>query len=497
MRRLAGSLSILVVAATTLQTARAATPKQDPTAAALLAKHHAYVGWQFGDGTFATMRLTGSVTDEHGKKTQKLVTLSAGVVYHTTDTMLQRDNVTEDAGFTGNLFWRSGINGFTTPIYGDYAKYLASFTVLQQEGTTELPATFVGDKKVDGKSVGVVRVTVPYGDPIDCYVDPQTGAYLQATIDPRGSYETTVHIVAYRDVLAGKKMISAYRLGNDKPLVAYETFEPNVPVSAEELHPPAARASWTFSNSGPLPITLTHDRILLDATVNGISGRFILDTGADGIIFDDQFADRVKAPTLHGSTEAQTLRGAVPTRVRRVNSIALGEATLHNVLVYSQDFRAQDYRGLDWRGYDGLIGYDLFAGAIVKLDVYGSKLTILDPSTDLKDPSALGLIVDLSEGVPAIPMTLNKTIAVNAMLDTGNPGMVIISRDIIKKYNVKIWGCGIVESLTIGPITYADQAACEWNFPSNDVLLGYDFLKHFNFVFDYPHGRMFMTPNKN
>ena len=94
-------------------------------------------------------------------------------------------------------------------------------------------------------------------------------------------------------------------------------------------------------------------------------------------------------------------------------------------------------------------------------------------------------------------MMLNKRVAVNAMLDTGNPGIVIISRDIIKKYHVKTWGCGILESLTIGPITYADQAACEWGFPSNDVLLGYDFLKHFNYVFDYPHGRMFMTPEQN
>lgn len=497
MRRAVGSLAILVVAATTLVTARAATPKQDPTAAALLAKHHAYVGWQFGDGTFATMRLTGSVTDEHGKKTQKVVTVSDGLIYHTTVTMLQRDNVTEHAGFTGNLFWRTGINGFATPIFGDYAKYLASFTVLQQEGTTELPATFVGDKTVAGEAVGVVRVTLANGDPIDCYVDPQTGAYVQATIDPGGSYETTVHIVAYRDVLPGKKMISAYRVDDDKPLLSYEHFQPNAPIGAQEFHPPVAAAWWTFGAGDSLPITLTHERILLDATVNGVSGRFILDTGADGIIFDDEFADRVKAPTLHGSTEAQTLRGAVPTRVRRVDGITLGAATLHNVLVYSQDFRAHDYRGLDWKGYDGLIGYDLFAGAIVKLDVYGSKLTILDPSTAVKDPYALGLIVDLSEGVPAIPMTLNRTIAVNAMLDTGNPGVVVISRDIIKKYNVKIWGCGIVESLTIGPITYADQAACEWNFPSNDVLLGYDFLKHFNFVFDYPHGRMFMTPNKN
>jgi len=29
------------------------------------------------------------------------------------------------------------------------------------------------------------------------------------------------------------------------------------------------------------------------------------------------------------------------------------------------------------------------------------------------------------------------------------------------------------------------------------MLVGFDFLKHFDFVFDYPHGRMFLRPNKN
>ncbi len=29
------------------------------------------------------------------------------------------------------------------------------------------------------------------------------------------------------------------------------------------------------------------------------------------------------------------------------------------------------------------------------------------------------------------------------------------------------------------------------------MLLGFDFFKRFDFVFDYPHGRIFLTPNRN
>ena len=93
---------------------------------------------------------------------------------------------------------------------------------------------------------------------------------------------------------------------------------------------------------------------------------------------------RAKAAELKASTDFDTMYGTVPTRVMRVDTISFGGATLHTPIVYSQDFHTSvlgTYRGLDAEGLDGLIGYDLLAGTIVKLDVYGSKMSVLDPST--------------------------------------------------------------------------------------------------------------------
>lgn len=497
MRKILAWLAVAVLAAAGV--ARSATAvSQDAQAQALLAKHRAYVGWQFGDGTFKSMRITGEVTDEQGEKTERFTLLSKGLVYHDVYTEIKLANVTSHAGFTGNLFWRSDFNGFTTPIYGERAKFLASFTLLQQEGTTELPASFVENKTVDGKSVGVVRVTLENGAAIDLAVDPQTGAYVQATIDPDGANETTYHILSYHDILPGKRMMSGYRIDDGKRIYTFDNFEPNVAVSDADLHPPAPTAAWSFGSADSFPITLTPNRILIDGTVNGVKGRFILDTGATAIALDETFADRAKVETLKGKSEAATMYGMIPTRARRAATIAFAGSTLHNVLVFSEDFRRHDYRGLDRLGYDGLIGYDLFAGAIVKLDLYGSKMALLDPAGDLSGTHGLPLLVDLSAGVPAIPMTLNKKIAVNALLDTGNPGVVFYGPDLVRKRHLKIFaGCGNIESLTIGPITYAGQEACEWGFAADNMLLGYDFLKHFDYVFDYPHGVIYMTPNKN
>jgi hypothetical protein len=499
MRRVAAVIAAVAVTATAFGIARAQTPAQDAKAAALLAKHRAYVGWQFGDGSFTSMRISGHLADADGKTEQTFVLLSGGLVYHNTYTLPKLGDLTTHTGFTGNLFWHSDVNGFTTPVYGDYAKYLASFTLLLQEGTTELPATFVENTTVDDKMVAVVRVTLKNGDAIDCDVDPDTGAYVAATIDPDGAYERTIHILSYRELVPGKRMMSSYRIGRSKTIATFEKFEPNVPVSNEDLHPPAATASWTFGSGTPFPIALTRSRMLIDASVNGVKGRFILDTGSSAIVLDDQFADRANVPVLHGGDNASTLYGSVKTRARRAASMAFGDSTLHNVAVYTEDFRNSDYRGLDRQGYDGLVGFDLFAAAIVKLDVYAAKMTLLDPSTDLSSIHGLPLLVDLSDQIPEIPMTLNKTVSVNAALDTGSPGIVFVDLEFAKRHHLSFWtrGCGNIESLSIGPIVYTDQAVCAWGLPAGDMLVGFDFLKHFDYVFDYPHGRMFMTPNKN
>ncbi len=48
-----------------------------------------------------------------------------------------------------------------------------------------------------------------------------------------------------------------------------------------------------------------------------------------------------------------------------------------------------------------------------------------------------------------------------------------------------------------GIIFFGAESACQYGMGADDMLLGFDFLKHFDFVFDYPHGRMFLHPNKN
>ena len=77
----------------------------------------------------------------------------------------------------------------------------------------------------------------------------------------------------------------------------------------------------------------------------------------------------------------------------------------------------------------------MFAGAIVKLNVYDSTMAILAPATDLSSLKMLPVFVDLTDGELAVPMTLDNTLTVNGLLDTGNPRAVLFSYDLAKKHS--------------------------------------------------------------
>ncbi len=494
-------------------------PAQSLDATALLALHHRYVGWQFGDGTFTSMREWGRVvntTPSPGASPlppAPVKILIRGAVFRETD--LNSDTGRPvNAGFTGRVFWQSNENGFTHPVIGDEEKYEVSYQFLFSEATTELAGTLRSPVAIAGTSYPVVRVTPGTGFPIDLAVDPSTGAYVRAVIDPGGSYETTIDVLSYAQPLPGKRVISRYRYHDSHYTHEITTFQPNVPIADDELHPPQQTATWTFANPNPFPIDARGNFILVPATVNGVHGTFLLDTGASTILLTSDFARRAHVRRAGGS-EIYGIGGAASAEIDVIDSLVVGGNTLSNVIVMSSAL-GNDYRGLLGGAYnnervDGLLGYDLLGGAFVRVNVGAGTMTILDPSTaDLSTEHGAVLAVDLSSDRPTIPMMLDGSIPVNATLDTGDRAGVGYSRELVRKYHIailrgmamiggvgggEITNCGAFGKLSIGPIVYEGESACETSaLTGTDLLVGIDFLKHFNMVFDYPRGQMALDP---
>lgn len=384
------------------------------------------------------------------------------------------------------------------------------------EGSTELPATLQSAATVNGKSAQVIRITMNGALPFDVYEDPQTGAYLKAVIDPGGTLETAINILSYADLAPGKKLIGSWSFDADKGAYTYTKLALNAPVGAADLHPPAPSATWTFANGQPFKIEVTDSRIYVNANVNGVPGRFILDTGASDIFLSDDFANRAHVKSVDKSS-AFGIGGATTTLIRKADTIEIGGNTLSNIVISS----LTDHYYNPSEQFDGLMGFDIFAGAIVNLSLSGGTMQISDPSQGAASPPSgwYPISPDLSTFVPRVPAKIDDKFDINALLDTGGSDLVLISSQVeghgltllanrkgflgdnaaiggVGGYEVTV--CGPLAKVTVGPFPYTGTEACESNnWSLHEGLIGYDFLKHFDYIFDYPHGVMYMMLHKS
>jgi len=492
---------------------RPAAAVGEDSAAALLAKHQAYVGWHVGDGVVKTLRATGTVTNG-SKVLDNIVLLRYGVAQRRTT--VDEHGLEGDDGFTGNVYWTSGSNGFTLRPVGEVIRYFYDRDSLFGERTGELTPALLRHEQVDGVDTVVLRLTSTIGFPMDVYVDPASGAYRRAVIDPGGKYETTLNGLGYTEV-DGKRFLTTYHFSDSKNITAYTKVEVNPAIAPDDLRPPKQTATWTFGD-GTAAIELTKDtfpRVLVDVVVNGVKGKFILDTGAGSTLISDSFLRSAGAKRF-AESRVYGIGGSAPASLYRVDSIAIGPSTLHNVIVNSglrEEWKEQE-------GIVGLIGFDLLAAAIIDLDFDAGTLRVLD-AAKVEPDQTKGIVVhaDFSNHHIRVPMKLNDKYDVIATLDSGNPLNVLFSRDLIFRDRMvflvdpnqfgstrygggvgsgyEIEQCGKLSSLQLGPIVYKPVPACDSDYEyRNEILVGLDFMKAFNFVFDYPDGIMVMIPRK-
>ena len=476
-------------------------------AADLLAKHRAFVGYSFGDGTVSSLRIEGH-TVHHDKgqtlEVDRFVKLRHGPLFRTTTTEVQT-GLTESAGFSGSAFWASNENGFTHLDVGDELKSAIAFELFSGDAAATMAATDRGTKTIDGVSYPVVQVKLQMSDPLDLYIDPATGAYKYFTVDPDGPRSATYDVLSYQDV-KGKKFVSQFRRHGSSYLTEYTKFELNAQVSDDDLRAPQQTATWSFGNGTPFPVELSKDgfRLRITAVVNGVPGHFVLDTGASGIVLDNAFARKITLENI-ASGEAYGIGGVTRTQVQRAKTIAFGDNILSNVIVSTGNAYT------DKESPDGLIGYDLFGGAIAKLNIDANKMTLLPPTASLDDAKGIRVFADLSNGVPTVPVKLDG-LEVNAQLDTGDPAFILMAHDFVSKHGLRmireegylggVGGverveCGHLNSLTIGSVLYQNPNVCtSFSFEGNDALVGLDLLKHFNITFDYPHSSLYLEPRK-
>ncbi|HEX3463852.1 MAG TPA: retropepsin-like aspartic protease [Candidatus Elarobacter sp.] len=533
------------VAACSLAIPFEAEPARADDPAAILAKHKAYVGWAYGDGTLKSVRQTiegrrgsGSAPkpeatpDPIGPANWRSVELRRELLYRAYSNSYGLE--VESEGFTGAVFWRSNANGQTVTRRGRDAQEALTSDLIDAEGFSEAQLTARPDQQFDGKSAAVIRMQPKTAVPADLFFDRDSGALLGYTLQPDVPLERfTVHVTSYAEFAPGKRYVSAYRIGDSKYLYAVTAFEPNAPVSDADLHPPAVRAAWSFGEPRSVPIAVvTHTdpysnsgarAVHVDVSVNGHPGHFLLDSGAGSILIYDRLARAAGLKDI-GRTSYGGVNGAgVEATIARADTLSIGGNVLHNVVVTHGAL----VNGAAASDVDGIIGFDALAGAVFNVDLVTNRLSISNPAdyTVEAKQGAWAFSPDLGEFHIGTPVKIGETVLSHVWLDTGNDFFVILPHELEKKtvavandivlrdgrsfQDKKYFGgvdgiagepanCVRLNEIQIGPYRYQKALSC---FAPNDTfgldggLIGFDFLRHFNWTFDYPHNRVVLTPN--
>ncbi|MBS2211041.1 aspartyl protease family protein [Carboxylicivirga mesophila] len=264
-----------------------------------------------------------------------------------------------------------------------------------------------------------------------------------------------------------------------------------------------------------IPFEYIHDKIVIEANMNGVKGRYLLDTGAMCVLFKDstnQQYDNSSKMRIGDATGKKQMAEIV-----RMPLIEVGDLQYEDIPVMYVDMFAGPFKCL---GYKGIIGSNLLRFGAFKIDWYQKKLVITDSFQTLGKQSKQGakMHVNKQQSSPFIKCKINSKNIGWVLLDTG-------SGDIFSLYNPTAswltkkkaigqpdyvssgtnshgaWGAGKHQTsiycnskLQIG-ITQFQSVSLETSDGKSKI--GMKMLEHGNFILDYPQKRFFIDLGEN
>lgn len=164
-----------------------------------------------------------------------------------------------------------------------------------------------------------------------------------------------------------------------------------------------------------LPFTLTSSgHLVIEATVNGIKGKFIFDTGAGLHLFFKDFAKKLQVKDSYNIFVAHRATGeAITTPIYYAKDLRIGNQLFENQIYSTFD--------LTLDGIDGLISLQAFQNTPITID-YKNK-TISLGELDIKDKKKYIDIQIANHADKALDIftyvTLNNKITIQVALDAG------------------------------------------------------------------------------
>ncbi|MEG9862253.1 MAG: aspartyl protease family protein [Parvularculales bacterium] len=171
--------------------------------------------------------------------------------------------------------------------------------------------------------------------------------------------------------------------------------------------------------------------IIIQVGINGVKGRFLLDTGAPNTITPD-FAERVSAETdgLFATMGMDIGGNVIKGELTTLDTLHIGSLTYRDVnFVVTSLFEGGIVSHC--LGLDGVIGANLMRKSVWKIDYVNRNILIADSPDDLGDLTGFDSIPfrTTTQGTPLIDLNIDGVIVKDINFDTGLSGHLSILKE--------------------------------------------------------------------
>jgi len=248
---------------------------------------------------------------------------------------------------------------------------------------------------------------------------------------------------------------------------------------------------------------------------------FILDTGSSGISLDSTTADYLKLKPVPSDKTIRSITG-----VHKVSFLYNQQLKFPGLTIDSLNFHINDYSILTavyGERIDGIIGYSVFSRYILKVDYDSLKVAFFSRGS-IRYPRGGYLLR------PTINQLVSQTLRIKDedpvttrfLYDMGAGLCMLLSKDFIadsafldkkkKRWVKEGEGPGgtidmeltTIREVKLGPYRFRnvpvylfEDKSNVTSYPYMGGLIGNDILRRFNVIINYPHGDIYLTPNKH
>lgn len=265
------------------------------------------------------------------------------------------------------------------------------------------------------------------------------------------------------------------------------------------------------------PYQLEQGKIVLEAHIGNLKGRFMLDTAAPTCVTQD-FLDRYQQNiSTKGSANFEDSNGRVlQSRIITIPTIRIGTVNFNHVstaVLPTESIVSQ-------LGLDGIIGYTLFGHVCLHIDSKSQKIVISSEiDTTVVQRKTIIPLVPNPYQLPIINIELNKKKTHTAMLDIGANSLLTISSDSVSTLTrqkalsvidegygaTSIGASGVeqnntkyrmqIDTLRMGAVNFVNIRI--ENTPSPLSRIGSSLLSYGNIAIDYPKQKLYYTPHES